>query len=368
MGDSAGRRSATRFGRGAVAVLAVLAVAAIGRHLVASAQATARGDWVDGPSAVLDAVAVSPHDARVRAAVWHTCPDTAPAGCRFLVAVTRDGFATRTLVPLRHSDVSAGSGAAEVRLVATAAGDFLVAVPDEAAFLLHGDGTRTAVGLAAGEGPARPGEVVAWVDQGAMAIDPRTGAAHALPGGPNAGNPTQQADGRLLKVGIADPGHAVYSYQWSDDGGRTWRRHPASSAVAGFLPVPSARRDTVAFLQGRASHPMPLVTAVRGASDGSTWRTAAPTGPRMFVDAAVVLPDGRLVVGVVGGSERPAGPWVSAGADWSRFTRLLPPGPAPRGLRLVGSDVRPGHATLLVAAGTHAWAVEGGAWRPVRAR
>ena len=213
------RRQTARFSRRAFVALFLLAVAAAAGHLVASARATARGDWVDGSTAVLDAVAVSPHDARVRAAVWHSCPDTAPVGCRALVAVTRDGFATRTLVPLRHSDFSAGSGTTQVRLAATAAGGFLVVTPDEPVFLLRGDGTRMAVGRPVGEGPARPGEVVARVDQQAVAIDPRTGAAHALAGGPNAGNPTQQADGRLLRVGIAGPSQAEYSYQWSDDGG-----------------------------------------------------------------------------------------------------------------------------------------------------
>jgi hypothetical protein len=125
----------------------------------------------------------------------------------------------------------------------------------------------------------------------------------------------------------------------------------------------------VAFLQGRAAPGrMPFLAAERGAADGSWWRRTVQPAPALRADAAVVLADGRLVVDVVGGGDRPPGPYVSAGADWSRFGPLRPPGQALPGLRLVGSDVRDGHATLLVAAGGRAWSLEDGAWERVRAR
>ena len=168
-----------------------------------------------------------------------------------------------------------------------------------------------------------------------------------------------------------------------DYGGTTWHniRIPRAGAVE---RVPSAAVGTAAALLGSERVTwLPFDAAVR-VEHGRAQLLRQPAGPRMFVDWALVLPGGRLLVDVVAwSSDRngdhvgTVGPFVSRGRDWRHWLPLRPGrrsglAPAVRRsvraghLRVVGATVRVGSATVLVAAARHqVFAVEGGTWTPV---
>ena len=138
----------------------------------------------------------------------------------------------------------------------------------------------------------------------------------------------------------------------------------------------------------------PFVAVHRGTRDGASWEGIPQSrDPRAYAGPGVVLPDGRLLVDLVGWSDdragrpaHPRGPYVSDGDDWTTFTRVLPDAagspevsvPERKALAddddltVIGTAVAPGHATVYVAeqGRSAVYAVDGRtlAWTPFRVR
>ncbi len=344
---------------------------------------------VDDPAAYVSEVEVSADDPRVRGVVWELCASKRCARRYTAIAVTGDGFSTRALVAVPQDWAG---------LTPTSAGSFLVEGPRRP-FLLRPDGTRVAVGTPGSVAPFRAGEVLTqpgtYGDR-LVAVDPVSGAAHVLPAAANGLRQVYaDAQGRLEAVRYENRG-TTPTYLWSVDGGTAWHSRVVSGPVGTILqPLPSALPATSAVLQGGDGATLfPFVAVHRGTRDGASWEGIPQHAhPRAYVGTGVVLPDGRLLVDVVGWSDdragrpgRPKGPYVSAGDDWSSFTRVLPDAvgspevsAAERtalaggsSVDVIGTSVSPGRATVYVATQGRsvAYAIDGEtlAWTPVRVR
>jgi len=363
----AGRR--TRLLVGPLALLVVAVLTWFGappvRPGVPSADAV-----VDGPGAQLLRVAVSVTDPQSRASVWRTCAGRSCARSWLVVAVTVDGFEHRTLAGPWRAD-----GA---RVTAAPGGRFLVHVDGVPAFLLDVSGDRRALGLPGGPRPLRSGELVV----GGLAVDPATGTTHGLPLPRGTTALTATEDGRLVAV-------AAGALLGSSDGGASWRRTPLPVDGATTLPLASARTDTVAALRGDQGVTwLPVSGAVRRVA-GRVHVDEVPRPPqaRPFVDDALVLPDGSLLVDVVawstdrnGDHVGAVGAFVTDQGRWRTWHPMQVPryelprdvarAMAARPLRLVGAAVGAGEAIVLLASGTTVAAVDTAHWLwvPVRVR
>jgi hypothetical protein len=155
--------------------------------------------------------------------------------------------------------------------------------------------------------------------------------------------------------------------RWSQDGGATWSTREldtfgaAADAIFPFtISIPSLDPETIAVhesTEGDRRTGRPLLATQRFAADGTgadRFEEQFPSGP---VDVAwsVVLPDGELLVWAETG--RPsgrAGPWLSAGDDWSEMAPAddyaPPPGVDVEGLALADVHVADGEARVVAIA------------------
>lgn len=318
---------------------------------------------VDAAGAAVSQVAAFPEDPEVRAVVWRQCASPACDDNHVAIAVTGDGFRTRAVVGVRPDGgfpwlAPAGRDA------------FVVSYDEKHPYLLRTDGRHIAI--------ARPGppasfgtdEVLArWRGYGDdfIGVDPATGASHRIATPP--GTFELKPAGRGGLQGIRRDPSGASAVIWSDDGGSSWQTHPLEAAETSlFAVVPTAVSGSHAVIEGADGATLFPFVAVQRSRGGTAWeRFVEADDPRAYVGASAVLPDGRLVVDVVGWSDaragkpgsRPRGPYVSAGGDWSSIERLLP-GPesgldgdernrlADAELEVRGVSVGLEHATLYV--------------------
>lgn len=345
---------------------------------------------VDEPAASVDQVVVAAEDPDVRAVVWRLCRTQRCTHVDRALALTGDGFATRSVVRLREDSDPA--------IVPAGARTFLVSLDGPHPYLLDADGSRRPVSAPAPASPVRAGEVVTrWNGFGAddfVAVDPASGAAHrvAVPG--RLVELQGDRSGRLQ--GLSDYGSdRAPVFFWSDDGGASWHDHRLTSTGRQLFRLVPTAADTMAVLVGGDGATLfPFGAVQRGTRDGATWEGfPQDSPPSAFVDGGAVLPDGRLLVRLEQaeeqfhagtGSEPRTGLYVSDGADWGSFARLDPPDGAPglspedvqwlRGadLALAGVSVVPGHATVYITenGGNRVFAVADGGrtWTEVRSR
>jgi hypothetical protein len=342
---------------------------------------------VDDPAASVVQVVTAAEDPDVRAVLWQRCLQRCHTR-HAAIALTTDGFATRTVV-------SVDEGAFPYLHTAGPTA-FLVTNDGRRPYLLDTDGSRRKLGAPTAAVPVRAAELVTRWGFAAdfVALDPASGAVHRVP--VPAGTMELQSDGpRRLEALVSPHAGRTTHVAWSDDGGATWRDHPlATTDRSLYQLVPSAAPGTVAVLGGSDGATLfPFQSAERGTVGGVSWRSFPQgTPPSAFVDGGVVLPDGRLLLRLEQveetfrpgfGSEPRMGLYVSDGEDWSGFSRLDPPdgvsGLAPKDLpwlrgadlTLAGMSVAPGRATVYVTehGGNRVFAVaDGRSWFEVRAR
>lgn len=153
--------------------------------------------------------------------------------------------------------------------------------------------------------------------------------------------------------------------RWSQDGGVTWTTRELDTlgasrdAIYPFTSIiPSLDPGTIAVhesTEGGTRTARPLLATQRYAVDATRTDRYEEQFSSPVVDAAwsVVLPDGRLLVWV----DRPsgaAGPWLSAGDDWSAMAPAPdyapPPGVDVDGLALVDGHLTDGRARVVAVA------------------
>ncbi len=282
---------------------------------------------VDDPRAQVSQVAASPDRPEVRAAVWRQCPSRACDDDHVAIAVTRDGFESRTVVPVPR-------GGGLPWLTAAAAETFVVSYAERHPYLLRADGSRVDIAKPEGSAPAAPGEVVTrwrgYGDHDVLAVDPGSGESHWVP--VPRGVTEIEADGQGRLEALVGDG-ARTAFVSSDDGGATWQEHPFAAGETSTFSLVRSGSGVPAVLEGADGATLfPFLAVRRGTSAGSWERIEQGHDPQAYAGVSAVLPDGRLLVEVVGwsddrpgaGGSRPRGPYVSDGSDWSRLSPLEP--------------------------------------------
>lgn len=175
----------------------------------------------------------------------------------------------------------------------------------------------------------------------AFAVDPETGDTHPTAVHSEAFGAAVLPGGRLASAG--------FDYAWSDDNGATWDTTEFGLAPGVGLDLAASREtEPIALLERSASGGPSSLDAVHRTTDGGRTFERIVTTPRLTVDLehrAGVLPDGRLILSVAGGSDGggSAGLYVSDGDDWSDLSPRQTPwvdstisiGATPDGLALV---------------------------------
>jgi hypothetical protein len=340
---------------------------------------------VDNPDASVAGLAVATDDPDVRAVLWQVClrrcHDRHAA-----IALTTDGFASRTLVPV--------SPGAYPHLAPAGRHAFLVTNDGRHPYLLGADGRKRQVTPPGPVAPVGAAEVVTHWNGGGddyVAVDPATGSSHRVmvPAGTSEAQKT--GTGRLQALVEQRVGRTP-SVAWSDDGGASWHEHELTSNDRSMFELVPTAGDTMAVLVGSdGATVFPFDGVVQGTRSGASWRSIPQPGPPVAsTDGGVVLPDGRLAVALAGLVRSSVGPhlaglYLSAGGDWSTFTRVEPSPQGSRGLDtatvtrlretdlyLAGTRVGAGTATVYLAEGrgSRVWAVADGGrtWTELRVR
>ena len=300
---------------------------------------------VDDPHAQVFQVVASPEDQDVRAAVWRICVSR-ECDDRVAIAVTSDGFESRTVVPVAR-------GAGFPWLTAAGSDAFVVSNAERHPYLLRADGSRTDIAKPEETAPVGPGEIVTrwrgYGDRDVLAVDPGTGESHWVP--VPRGLTEVQADARGHLEALVGDGPRT-TFAWSDDGGAGWQEHAFDAGATSLFTLVRGTPGVQAVLEGADGATLfPFLAVHRGDSAGAWERIEQGHDPQAYAGPAAVLADGRLLVDVVGwsddragaGSHRPRGPYVSAGGDWSRMSPLEPDAASGLGEdernRLSGSDL-----------------------------
>jgi hypothetical protein len=319
---------------------------------------------VDDPESVVVQVVAAPGAPQVRAVVWSRCPDDRCRRPEAAVALTADGFDTRTVLRLGRSPSLEAAGPSA----------FLGRGTDGDPFLLLLDGTKVGLHRPTDVSPVGPGEVVGrWWGSGDAdfyAVDPANGDTHLVPVPDGLVEVRGDGTGRLEGISGFGPDSV---FMWSEDGGETWSEHDLpGEETSMFGLTPSGDPGTAAVIGGADGATLfPFIDVSRLDRRSGTWQQVLqPRDPRAYIGPQAVLPDGRLLVNVQVWSDatfkkpgaRPAGVYTSDGADWSTLQRLEPgenSGLAPvereRALAghpgVVGLSVEPGEVTVYVANG-----------------
>jgi hypothetical protein len=285
-------------------------------------------DIVADPRSRARALAVSPTDPDVRVTAWQACPSDDRCAQRFAVAITDDGFKTRTVVDRVFRT--------EVTLAAGGDRFYVRGGWGDNGSVIALDGSLREVGTAPGRASGT-GPVVALGDGPPIwsVIDLASATAHEIRP-PEDGVPASSSlqvarldDGRLAAVTDARDGSRA-RYHLSTDNGATWTGGTLD-AKPGALWMFTRGKGLSLIEGGDGATLFPFSAAQRIAGDTAT-RVAQPGSPRAYVDGAVVLADDRLLVSVEAWSDEkpggtavtPPGLYVSDGQDWSTFSRVVP--------------------------------------------
>ncbi|WP_107705633.1 beta propeller repeat protein [Nocardioides allogilvus] len=334
---------------------------------------------VDDPASVLREVQVAPGDPDTRVALWSTCFADGCGPRRLAIAVTADGFRTRTLADAtwHHAFVRLSAGGEVVVL------DYQRGLSLD---VVRADGSVLPVDMVKDVAPVARGEVVAGMvfrpaRNRFWATDPATATAHLVPV-PDGTHQLIQTDTGQLRAITSDS-----SYAWSDDGGATWNRHFDAldpHLLPGFVTSTDDRHVVVGGGDGATLFPF---SQLRRLEDDGDWSVVEPVDdPMAYLGPTAVLPDGRFVASVQSWSDNglageqprgtPPGIYVSEGDDWSTYERIESGAPfrtaAPFEPMVTDIDVT-ADAALITAIGpdqTTAWTSDdlGATWREMRAR
>ena len=307
---------------------------------------------IDDPDSRPAQVATAPGDADVRAALWRLCNDPRCRRSHTAIALTSDGFRTRTVVGVRQ-------GRSPVLTPAGTEG-FVVTGDGRVPYLLHTDGTRLQADTVQQARPVVAGEVVVrdhWNPSRFLAIDPESGQGHVVPT-PDGAMYLSGGSG-LLQALVPGSARTAPRFFWSHDGGASWREHQLPKDDNSlFQLVPSAASDTMAVIGGGDGATLfPLAALYRGTRDGASWQVVERGKPTAYGRGVAVLPDRRLMVEIEAWSDqragapapRPVGLYLSDGGDWADLSPMTVPGDMPP-LAMIGQSVRPGEVTTYLAA------------------
>ncbi|KRF02997.1 hypothetical protein ASG88_06500 [Nocardioides sp. Soil777] len=280
---------------------------------------------VDDPASTLLDVVVAPGDPDVRVAAWRQCPTTDCPSPRVALAISR-GTGTR-VVPSR-----VWRSTPLVRV--DAEGRALVVSWEERLGLavVRPDGSVVDVRRTRDVAPVAPGEIVAGVVHGRggasfLATDPVRAVAHPIPVPRDSVQVEQLPSGQLRATTLRR------TYAWSDDGGATWHESAGASAATLLQSFATSTPDRHVLVGGSDGATLFPFEEVRTMDSVDSWSVVPqPAGPRAYVGATAVLPDGRFLVDVEGWSDNgrtggrlrgtAPGLYVSDGSDWAAYSRL----------------------------------------------
>jgi len=262
------------------------------------------------------------HSGSVTASVWEWCEsEDRCVEARYAVAVSRDGFATRTVVDLPPRWL--------YTLRPAGGGRFFVRGNPRVLSILQPDGSLREVTrpLAGAEpAPAEPDELLLHTRRGWVATDAEDASQHPVPVPADVEQLWWEGD--QLR-GVTYPDDRRSAFVRSDDGGLTWRstqlpvRHALWGTVDGASPP--------VFVEGAdGATLMPFVALHRLDPATGTWRsTPGPADPTAYHGSMIERPDGRLFVIVQAWSDArrfdpgtPPGFWVSTDEAWTDFEQI----------------------------------------------
>jgi hypothetical protein len=283
-------------------------------------RANTAAEIVADPRSRLSTFAVSPHEPDLRASVWQSCSSDQGCDDRYAVAISDDGFRSRTILPQVYREWPA---------LWAAGSSFVLRIGGAQPSLVRADGTVKP--LPVKEGPTVPSDgLILDVGSGRrvwVAIDADRGIAVPIPGSSDMFQVTRLGDGSLAAL-ESDPeavGFASASLRHSTDGGYSWDRVTlglGNNALPSIIPSDGS---VLAVDQGGDGATLSPLTAIHRFVPGQTEGVVFDSpGPTAFTAGMAVLPDGRLLVAVEewsGGSERP-GLFAAPAGDWSTLTRV----------------------------------------------
>lgn len=298
---------------------------ATGAASAPSAEGVSPADVVDDPAARLVDVVVSQDDPRVRAASWRTCDRPDCSSSRVALVVTTEGSGPPVLADRtwRTGPVVSVDGDGNA-VVASWEQRFALA-------LVRPDGTTGDVRRTRATAPVAPGEIVGGVEHGRRgaefwATDPASAVAHPVPVPPQTQQLARLATGQLRAITRRG------TYAWSDDGGATWTESVGASDAL-LQSFVTSTPDLHVLVGGGDGATLFPFGEIRWIHDEDGWSvTTVPDGPRAYVGATAVLPDGRFLADVEAWSDTrraargvrgtPPGLHVSDGSDWTSYSRL----------------------------------------------
>jgi hypothetical protein len=247
---------------------------------------------VDGPQARPQAVAVDPDDPDRRAVRWWSCD--ACGSLKSALALTEDGFETRTVLSLDANVGLAWAGDEQVALVDWEAGT---------AELVAFDGSRRPLRLGSESPvPTDSSIITATIDDiwQPVWIDVASATAHPVPRPAEAAGASDDSLWRdangLVWFGNFEDHNTIAT---SNDGGATWTSHSFGSGY--FVPAYSGANDVLAVLEYEDVNRqrLRLLWVWYSIDGGATWaRTEEGSGPAGPIEdrGGVVRADGRLVM------------------------------------------------------------------------
>lgn len=346
-----------------------------------SPEAPSPAEIVDDPASQLVEVQSVPGDRNRRVSLWRRCQGTRCVSQELAVAVTDDGFRTRTVADATWRN-------ATVRL----SDDGQAVVIDYRTRLridvVGPDGRVTPVERSDDVAPLAEGEVFGGVSHRRSetvfwATDAVGARAHPVPAPTGAYQLVQTDRGQLRALTVQQ------TYLWSDDGGATWQESSGAGEahgpmLAGFV---ASADDTHVVVRGGDGATLFPFEQIRRLDSPDSWTvTEVSDDPMAYVGPTGFLPDGRFLASVQSWSDNnlpgkklkgtPPGIYVSVGGDWSTYERIEsgPPFDTPAVFQPMVTDIDvTADGALITAIGpdqTTAWTSRdrGATWLEMRVR
>lgn len=317
---------------------------------------------------------LSPDDDAVRAVRWTRCTVDC-ARRESAIAITRDGFRTRAVLPWVSPCTGGCPINGELRYVGQDVFALEPSDPGDPTYLLHADGSTTEVvvrPMPAGQENVRPSTGSVLVRLGPdpedwAAVDPQTGVGspQSVPAGLSEAQVL--ADGRILGL---DRQAGVTRFVASDDVGETWRETTLSRTSGELWSLAAGNGQDLAILVGTdsSSDQGRLDRVLRSDDGGRTFATMPVDQVLSQLAEAGVLADGRLMLDVP--VRAPGG---SMGFFWSEHGGWQPASfgrPFSRPGERIAIVSGPQGALLIGQLGTSSYRSEDGGrtWRETRLR